>query len=318
MIQFTHNNHLKFGWGDGLYNFNNKDQQVWMEFGRAEYIPTSFKDECLRAARLIGEAADKPILVLLSGGVDSEVTARCFLEAGVPFEVVTSNIIYNGKIVNDHETMYNTAFIEKFNLTAHSIDIDLIDDIVNRSKEISATNDPAEPYYRVSLVFLNILTVCERFCENYYCVTGSGNIVIDTYRKHKQTEDIQYGLYAGRSCTLAALSVYELAARKSVNLTRFFCYTPEMLLAWMLESDIQHWIKYEKALMGPHGWMNSNVVKSFTLYKIWPDMEIRSKLSGFERIPEFLELNDSYYDDKSYMKIPIDNFLDMLLPKENN
>ena len=79
-------------------------------------IPTSFKDECLRAARLIGEAADKPILVLLSGGIDSEVAARCFLEAGVPFEVVTANIIYNGKIVNDNDTKYTTAFIKKFNL----------------------------------------------------------------------------------------------------------------------------------------------------------------------------------------------------------
>ena len=323
MIQFTHNNHLKFGWGDGLYNFNNKDQQVWMEFGRAEYIPTSFKDECLRAARLIGEAADKPILVLLSGGVDSEVTARCFLEAGVPFEVVTANIIYNGKIVNDNDTKYTTAFIEKFNLTAHSIDIDLIDDIVNRSKEISATNDPSEPYYRVSLVFLNILTVCEKFCENYYCVTGAGNVVMDTYRTHRQTaqkqaRDIKYGLYVKNACTVSAASTYEVAYRQSVNLTRFFCYTPELFLAWVLEPDVQHWIKYEKALMGPHGWMNSNVAKSFVLYKIWPDMEVRPKLSGWENMQEFLELNDSYYDDTSFVKIPIDDFLDMLLPKENN
>ena len=315
MTQFTHKNYLKFGWGDGLYNFNNKDQQFWVGFDRAEYIPTSFKDECLRAARLIEEVADKPILLLLSGGIDSEVTARCFLEAGVPFEVVTSNIIHNGKIVNDNDTRYTTAFIEKFNLKAHSIDIDLIDDIVNRSKEILATNDPSEPYYRVSLLFINLLTVCERFCENYYCVTGAGNLVVDTYRNHWQTGDIQYGMYIKNACTVSGASTYEVAYRQSVNLTRFFCYTSELLLAWLLEPDVQHWIKYEKALMGPHGWMNSNTVKSFILYKIWPDMEIRPKLSGWENISEFLELNNSYYDDKSYMKIPIDTFIDMLLPK---
>jgi hypothetical protein len=87
----------------------------------------------------------------------------------------------------------------------------------------------------------------------------------------------------------------------------------------VLDPDIQHWIKYEKALMGPHGWMNIHTIKSFVLYKIWPDMEVRPKLIGFENIPEYSDLyvNDFYNDDKSYMKIPIDTLLTMLLPKES-
>ena len=315
---FSHNNHLKFGWGDGVYNFNDKDKQLWVEFGQADYIPTSFKTECIRSARLIGEAADKPILLFLSGGVDSEVTARSFLEAGVPFDVATTNIIHDGKIINEHDTVYATSFIKKYNLTAHTIDINLVD-LINRLKEIRLTNNPAEPYYKVSMVFLNIIIMLEQFCNDYYCVTGNGDLVIDAYRKYNQPGPIQYGLYAGKSFSGSALSAYELSARESINLTRFFCYTPELLLAWLLDADIQHWIKYEKALMGPHGWMNIHSIKSFILYKIWPDMEIRPKFMGFEHLPGYNDLcnNDFYNDDKSYMSITIDTLLAMLLPKEN-
>ena len=315
---FSHKNHLKFGWGDGVYNFNDKDQQLWVDFGQAEYIPTSFKDECLRAARLIGKAADKPILLFLSGGVDSEVTARSFLEAGISFEVATTNIIHNGKIINEHDTIYATSFIKKFNLKAHTININFID-LSNRYKQIRETNNPAEPYYKVSMGFLNQIMMFEQFCEHYFCITGNGDVVISPYRSYNQAGPSQYGLYVGKSFSCSALAAYELSARKLINVARFFCYTPELMLAWILDPDIQHWIKYEKALMGPHGWMNIHTIKSFVLYKIWPDMEIRPKLIGFENIPEYSELyvNDFYNDAKSYMQIPIDTLLETLLPKEN-
>jgi hypothetical protein len=318
MVQFTHKNHLKFGWGDGVYNFDDKDQQLWIDFGQAEYIPTSFKDECLRTAKLIGEAADKPILLFLSGGVDSEVTARSFIEAGIPFEVATANIVHNGKIINEHDTMYATSFIKKFNLNVHTVNINFIE-LANRYKQIRETKNLSEPYYKVSMAFLNQIMMFEQFCENYFCITGNGDVVISPHRSYNQSDNIQYGLYAGRSFSCSALAAYELSSRKSINVARFFCYTPELLLAWVLDPDIQHWIKYEKALMGPHGWMNIHTIKSFVLYKIWPDMEVRPKLIGFENIPEYSELyvNDFYNDDKSYMKIPIDTLLTMLLPKES-
>jgi hypothetical protein len=318
MTQFTHKNHLKFGWGDGLYNFDDKDQQLWVDFGRAEYLPTSFKDECLRSAKLIGEAADKPILLFLSGGIDSEVVARSFLEAGVPFEVATANIIHNGKIVNEHDTRYAISFIEKFNLRAHTININFID-LANRYKQIRETNNSAEPYYKVSMGYFNHIMIYEQFYKDYFCVNGDGKIVINPYRSYNQIEPIQYGLYAGKSFSCSALAPYELSTRTSTNFVRFFCYTPELLLALVLDQDIQHWIKYEKALMGSHGWMNIHTIKSFVLYKIWPEMEVRPKLVGFENIPEYSELyfNDFYNDDNSYVKIPISTLIDMLLPKEN-
>lgn len=314
-MNFTHNNHLKFGWGDGLYNFDNKDQQFWLKFEPAQYMPTSFKDECIRAARLIGESTQKKILLGLSGGVDSEVAARSFLDAGVDFEVATINIIHRGQIVNTHDTVYADSFAKKYGIVRNPVDIDF-DDVVARLQQIRATRNPAEPYYKVSLPFLCHNLMFEQFCENYYCVTGAGDLTINPARRYKQTGNIQYGLNSVSSPMVSSVAPYELAARRGVGVTRFFCYTSEIVLSWLTNPDISHWIKYEKALMGDHCWMNIHAAKSFVMYKFWPDMEIRSKLGGWENIPQYESLyTDPHYSDPlSRSSIPVQEVLSMLLP----
>lgn len=297
---FTHKNHLKFGWGDGVYNFNDKDQKFWFTPGQVEYIPTSFKDECFRAARLIGEAADKPILLGMSGGVDSEVAARSFLEMGVPFEAVCTNVIHNGTIANEHEMKNARSFIKKYNIKYHEVNIEF-SKVVDRLKQIRATNDPSHPYYKVNVGYIFNVIMFEPFCHDYFCVRGGGDLILTTHRSYNQPEPIKYGLYLGMTPTTSSIALFEMAYRQSVNTTNFFSYTPEIWLAWLLDPDVRHWIKYEKALMGPHGWMNNHSMKSFVLYKIWPDMEIRSKFSGYENIPEFQELiYDDYYRNNAW------------------
>ena len=314
MIQFTHENHLKFGWGNGLYNFDDKDQQFWFTPGKVNYIPTSFKDECLRSARLIGEAADKPILLGLSGGVDSEVAARSFIEAGVPFEVVVANVIHDGTIVNARDTRFAKSFANKYNIKCHMIDIDFRA-TVDRLSKIRETNNPAEPYYKINISNLCNITMLEPFCNDYFCLKGSGDLVLNTYRKFNQPSPRKYGLYIGETTTVSESAVYEMSYRNSANIINFFCYTPEAWLAWLLDPDVRHWVRYEKAFMGEHSWMNNYAIKSFVLFKIWPDMEIRTKLTGYEYIAEYKELtaNNFYVNDDTRLMIPIEEFTEQLL-----
>jgi hypothetical protein len=315
---FTHNNHLKFGWGNGLYNFNDKDKQFWFKLGSSEYIPDCYKKECIRTAKLIGEAATTPILLGLSGGVDSEAVALSFLEAEVPFEVVTANIIFNGKTVNLHDTVYAVSFASKYNIKLHLVDIDF-NELLENFNQIKNTAVPSEPYYKVFLSFFLHIKMFEDYCYDYYCVTGTGEPLLTPYRQYNSLEPFRYGLYAGRNFCTSSIVLYEMAYRKSVEATRFYSYTPEMMLAWLLDPDISHWIRYEKALMGPHGWMNGHAVKSFVFYKKWPDMEIRAKETGFEKITEYDDLrnqNWNYcFNDKSLQKSSVEDILSMLLPK---
>jgi len=311
---YTHKNHLKFGWGDGVYNFNDKDQKFWLTPGKVNYIPTSFKDECLRSARLIRETFDRPILVGLSGGIDSEVTARSFLEAGIPFEVAITNIIYKDEIVNKHDTQYAISFATKYGIKCNRVNVDF-NQAVDRFTRIRATNNPCEPYYKTNISNICNVSMFEHFQHDYLCIKGAGDLVINAYRKYNQTTPPQYGLYVGESPSATETAVYEMSHRNSSTVINFFCYTPEAWLAWLLDTDVRHWVRYEKALMGPHSWMNNYAMKAFVLFKIWPDMEARPKLTGYELIPEYNELffDDFYINENSRVKIPVDKFTEQLL-----
>src|SRR5687768_12507692 len=87
--QYSYNNHSKYGWGNDWFNKPERTHSGFqVTFGKSVGTPGSFRDECVRAARLIGESTKEPIVVALSGGVDSEVIARSFLEAEIPFKAV--------------------------------------------------------------------------------------------------------------------------------------------------------------------------------------------------------------------------------------
>ena len=121
----THNNHFQFGWGDSLFNFDNKIGNYWVKFGRCEYMPTSFKYECTRAAKLISENATKPILICFSGGIDSEVVIRSFQSANVEFEVGIMNLTYlDDPSINKHDIQYALDYVTQHNIKHTIVNID--------------------------------------------------------------------------------------------------------------------------------------------------------------------------------------------------
>ena len=113
----THDDHFQFGWGDGMFNFNDRQGEFWVKFGRAKYQPVSFRQECVRAAGLIAQHAAKPILICYSGGIDSEIVVRSFQESGADFEVVIMKLKYdNDDHTNKHDTKYAFEYIEQHNI----------------------------------------------------------------------------------------------------------------------------------------------------------------------------------------------------------
>lgn len=84
-----------------------------------------FREACVNAAEwhnIQAKLLDKKIFVCMSGGLDSEITALSFLQAGIDF--VPFIVDYNGK--NSHDTSYATVWCLENNLkpTIHSIDIE--------------------------------------------------------------------------------------------------------------------------------------------------------------------------------------------------
>lgn len=78
-------------------------------------VDMSFREALTECAN---EYKDTYNVIYLSGGADSEVTARAFLDAGiefVPYVFEWTNA--DGKVLNNHDTVYAYQFCEEYDLT---------------------------------------------------------------------------------------------------------------------------------------------------------------------------------------------------------
>ena len=84
MKTLTYKNHFKFGYNSDWYNLRQSEEDIWhIKYGRCERDPLDFRSECVNAAKLIRESTNLPIYVCFSGGVDSEIVVRSFMEANI-------------------------------------------------------------------------------------------------------------------------------------------------------------------------------------------------------------------------------------------
>lgn len=274
-MYITHNNHLQFGWGNGTYNFDNKFGEFWVRYGRTEYQPISFKKECVRAAKLIGESAKKPILIFFSGGIGSEIMVRSFQEAGVPFEVAVMKLKYrHDDHINEHETRRAFEISIEDDIICHTMTLDLENYFKNILPELCKQ-------YKTNNWSKLMVTEMIKHYSNYHCIIGDGNIEL---RRHKTNGRRGLtGLYLEEE--LVNTAAIETAYRASTTVcNRFFMYTPELMLSWLTDPQVSHWIKYENALTSQYTNLNYYGIKTYTMYKHWPDMHIRPKYSGIERM----------------------------------
>ena len=97
--------------------------QVFM--GKCSNFPSSFKEESLRAARIIKEKSKgKDIWISLSGGIDSEFIARIFLESNIPFKAAT--LVYKDGI-NQYDNNYCRKFCEEVGIDLVEYELDLVE-----------------------------------------------------------------------------------------------------------------------------------------------------------------------------------------------
>ena len=273
---YSHKDHYQFGWGNGMFNFDTKDDQAyWVKYGQVSRPPMSFKQECIEAARLIGATAEKPILVFASGGIDSEVIQRCFLDADVPFESITYNLVYEGRVVNEHDTQYVTPFVEKYGIKHRFCDIDLTELLETRYF------DSVKKYQTWMPGSIMQAEWAQKFCKEYLCVFG---LVDDLLLKRAHwvgiTEHKELVVLQEPSVVSVLHAVAEMSETAVVS---FFCYTPEQMLSWFTQEDIRVFVNYEKSFpkISMYG------LKPFIYFKHWPELAPREKTHGYEQIDMF-------------------------------
>jgi len=83
MYEYTLNNHFKFGYGDKWSMFKDQHTDKWkIQYGKCspDWTDEGWKKECIKTAGIIKDKSDILINICFSGGLDSEIVVRSFMD----------------------------------------------------------------------------------------------------------------------------------------------------------------------------------------------------------------------------------------------
>jgi hypothetical protein len=283
-VDYTHKNHFKFGYDNVWYVPRTSRYQTWMcEYGIAEDTTLTVKEANRRAAIKIQQEAQQQgldVYLLLSGGADSEVAARAFLDANVPF---TAAILKYKDNANWHEAKFAHELCDKYNIPKLIIDLD---------PTAFFESDEFETITSISQTRSGQLA-CTMWGASQipgYVVLGQGEPYL--YRQFGQW------WFREREMICSWYKYWVFAGLKGA--AGFHQYTPDQMLAYLTDPIVLDLINSNK----PAGedLVNNADVKHLLYQTHYPDSDLinRKKYTGFEKLP----VADAISRTKLFEKFP--------------
>ena len=208
----------------------------------------SYKEESLLNAQQIRDSINGPLDILLSGGVDSEVMLRCFVELKIPVNVF---IFCYENNYNAFDVTNAKKLCAELNITPTVIDFNLEKFFETDAYDIwtkcHCLNSGRLPHMKMLDYLDNTV------------IMGDGDF--DWERKDNQW------LLVIREIDFSQ-SVYATAVNRPV--VQWYSYSPEITLS----------IFYDPVMNSMHE--SYNVVKYFLNKSHWPAVQIRPKAVGYE------------------------------------
>lgn len=284
----SHQNHFEFGYErDGVFHpfsaRKNSTDSWTVRYGRSRRMPMGFRSECGETARTIRRDTNDPIVVLFSGGADSEVALRAFAESGIAVSVA---ILRFAEDLNIHDYAWAVMICETLRVPYRFYDLDL------RKFWKTEAIEYAKATQCVSPQLLSTMWLVDQV--EGYPVLGSGEHYIakrppanpsqaseayprthwDLIEKEKIAAWYRHFLVRGRS-----------------GCPGFFQYTPELMLSWLVDPmGLDLW---NDRIPGKLDSMSTKL----RFYKQHFDIKDRPKYSGFEKLTsEDLLFRTTLYD----------------------
>lgn len=261
LAQLSFKNHFQFGYNNEAFILRKSpSDQWWVNYGQCETKPLNFEQECLRTAQRIRASTDLPLWVLFSGGVDSEVTLRSFVQAGLQ---VQAAILRFKNDLNIHDISYAVIACEELEVPYKIFDLDLV--------EFWETKlwDYAIPTQCVSPQLLTTMYLADQI--DGYPILGSGECFLA-----KET-DQQWYLWEREK--IASWYRHFLIQRRDAC-PGFFQYTPEIILSYLNDPMVQSLI--QNNLIDQTDTKESKL----RIYKQYFDLISRPKYTGFEKVQD--------------------------------
>jgi len=302
MTNYTQNNHLKYTIGSRMYGYRSDPAEVFnVTVGSVDmeyYKKTTYREELRRTADSVYNEFGKDLVVFLSGGTDSEIVIRNFLEIGVKPRCVAI------RFDND----YNLADINEAEAIARDLDLDLeildfdVYEFYNSGEAKSFGEEVQCTQITYLMVYYHILKL------GLPSVMG-GEVL---YTRGVSPTD-SYWYYTFRENEDA--SAMRFSEKYNIPLVNeWFSYTPELLLLYTED------IEMNKLFTERFNYKLTSVsTKNGVLKRLYPDIRVKKKTHGFERL---LGLNQEAYKVLGYDQIrrhvssidgiKIDTFIKML------
>ena len=273
MLPFTLDNHFSFGYGNGCFNPAEKIEEasLWCSYSRCSREPGTFREEVANTATMLSKQAaelGRTPTVLLSGGMDSEIVVKGFIDAGLPFEIATFRF-KRGR--NAHELRFVEAFSRRHGLKPRYLDIDALEWI--KSNEAKQLFDESQCSSCAMLPHMKLMSnIWER---GEMPILGNGDVYLENLNGTWNYVELDYMLawfrHAIHNGILGGIG--------------FFQHTPEVTLAMLREPKIER-LGLNLDTYATKTYKTSRFIKYDIYRKHYPDLVLRPKFGGQEMVKE--------------------------------
>lgn len=268
-MNFTYNNHLYYEVGGRKFGYRETSIEKYNVFcGQADpsiYKKSSWRQELIRTADCVHNEYGKDMVLFLSGGTDSEIVLRNFLEIGVVPRCVTI------KFKDD----YNLPDV----VEAIAIGTDLgvpIEILEFDVKEFWNSGEASEFSKEIACSQITYLTVYYHIRKLAAPAVMGGEQLL----RKNITADSVYWCHHFRENEDA--SAMRFSFKYNIPLVNeWFSYTPEMMLYYLEDQGVQNLVQ------NPNHKITSVSSKNEILQRLYPEIRQKNKTHGFERLLGF-------------------------------
>lgn len=211
-------------------------------------------------------AGNRPIILCLSGGIDSEVIALSFMECGIEFTVLTCVFENNSNV---HDIVYANNFCKKHNLTQQFFNINHLEFFTEEYKKYIDRGYRAIKLYRYfQLLLLETIenmggcAVLGNGDPRYYQVNGISCI--------KYTPEFTYPIEWCKN-------------NNTIHFPYFFQQNPNLLASYMKTEIIDFLLDRPRYFPD---FETLSLEKMILYHSVWPELARRRKYTGFENFQD--------------------------------
>jgi hypothetical protein len=246
------------------YNIDNLD----LKFKPLSRDVGTLYDEAILTAQFIRSSTNKPIMICVSGGIDSELICRVFLKAGIDFSAV---IVRHKNNTNEFDIAYAINFCKEFNIPMHIVELDTENYFIAGIENHIANGYKSTNIYRYFQLFM--METIEKL--GGCAVLGSGEqlyYTVDNKICIKYDAGILVPLEWCKNNNTLHFPIFF-----QTNPEIMYAYQKHPLVSWLL-SDPKYFMRLDARYSSE---------KTLVYHYFFPEMPCRKKFNGYELIKTF-------------------------------